>query len=488
MRELRTPALTDTYNFAGLGVGTTVPPGPDAPTTVTTNTTTKPYIYDQAGRLTSKALGAESFEYNVPGQLVRVLRSGVQAEALVYGPFGQLLGRVSGTTVTYYLDGRATVTATALAGCTSPGCAIDASTLKVDMHIRAGPRVASVRLQGGALRRVLYYHRDRLGSVVATSLGGGSVGASYRFGPWGDTRVAQADAGDAASEQGFAGAIRLSGSLLVMGVRVYDSELRQFIQPDPLDPMMYTYVGGDPINRKDPTGLGDVHEDRALPRLAESFFLTYGLEDGWEGYGLDVLRAHMPGAAGTPLQQFMDELLLGAIDVIDGHQHQVWTYYPLPCVGKNCSSELVQEWVRDPPSLPLQFSASTRSILHGRFDYVTVGVGWFYGLGGGVHITVDRNGYVTLGPAVGIGAGGKGFGVALGSYLGEGGEVPTGPYLRTLDTGWSTNISVAAGPGIGWNFPWGSQFMGVEPQVALPGAGVTVGRSWEIGRVEWLSW
>jgi RHS repeat-associated protein len=274
VREMRTPAFTDTYNFAGLGIATNWPPGPDAPTTVTTNTTTKPYVYDHAGRLTSKALGAESFEYNVLGQLVRVLRGGVQAEALAHDPVGLLLGRVSGNQVTYYLGDRATVTATALAGCTGPGCGVDPATLKVDVHLTArATRAASVRVQGGSLGRVLYYHRDRLRSVVATSIGGGIAGASYRFGPWGDTRVAQGDSGDGTSERGFADAIRLSGSLLVMGVRVYDSQLRQFLQPDPLDPLMYTYAGGDPVNLVDRTGMEDTpseNEGKTVPTGADT--------------------------------------------------------------------------------------------------------------------------------------------------------------------------------------------------------------------------
>jgi RHS repeat-associated protein len=246
VREMRSPAFTDTYNY-----DLSTPPGPDAPTTLVTNSTSKPLIYDHGGRVTSKALGAESFEYNLLGQLVRVLRSGVQAEALVHDPSGLLLGRLSGNEVTYYLGDRATVTATALPGCTAPGCSVDPASVRVDMHLAS----ASVRVQGGSLGRVLYSHRDRLGSVVATSIGGGVAGASYRYGPWGETRVAQGDSGDSRSERGFAGSIRLSGSLLVMGVRVYDSQLRQFLQPDPLDPMNYTYVNGDPVNRIDPTGM-----------------------------------------------------------------------------------------------------------------------------------------------------------------------------------------------------------------------------------------
>ena len=100
------------------------------------------------------------------------------------------------------------------------------------------------------------YRRDRLGSVVATSTDGGVAGASYRYDVYGSMTV-QAESADTASELGFTGQLRLSGGLYVMGIRVYDSKLRQFVQPDILNPMSYTYAGGDPVNRIDPTGMID---------------------------------------------------------------------------------------------------------------------------------------------------------------------------------------------------------------------------------------
>ena len=44
---------------------------------------------------------------------------------------------------------------------------------------------------------------------------------------------------------------------MFMGIRIYDPKLRQFLQPDVLDPMSYTYAGGVPANRIDPTGMID---------------------------------------------------------------------------------------------------------------------------------------------------------------------------------------------------------------------------------------
>jgi RHS repeat-associated protein len=113
--------------------------------------------------------------------------------------------------------------------------------------------MASVRV--GPSPRTLYLHRDRLTSVVATTLGGGVAGATYRYGAYGALEATAGDAGDAASELGYAGTLRLTGGLLWMGARVYDPVMKVFLQPDPLAPHSYAYAGGDPVNRWDPTGL-----------------------------------------------------------------------------------------------------------------------------------------------------------------------------------------------------------------------------------------
>ena len=80
------------------------------------------------------------------------------------------------------------------------------------------------------------------------------------------------------------------------------------------------------------------------------------------------------------------------------------------------------------------------------------------------------------------------FGLSLGTYEGDPGTPvrgtrPSAEQLRTLNTGWSTNLSAAFGPGIGANWPWHSQYTG-----QVPGFGVAVGKSYEITRVEMLSW
>ncbi len=254
--------VVDTYSYSGTDIAGAAP-GPDAPAQVngpsSSSSTGNVIGHDFAGRVSSKSSTAESFGYDPLGRVTQVTRNSTVAEVLRYDPLGGLLGRLTGNTVMYYLSGHATVTATASGSCTAPGCPIDPASVQVDVHVSVGTRrVASVQVLPQSAGRVLYYHRDRLGSVVATSLGGGSSGARYRWGVHGDLSVALSETADSASELGFTGSLRLSGGLLVMGRRIYDPKLRQFLQPDIIGPMTYTYAGGDPINFVDPSGTSPV--------------------------------------------------------------------------------------------------------------------------------------------------------------------------------------------------------------------------------------
>lgn len=234
-----------TYSGGDIGQGTA---GPDAPTSMGTTSIT----YDVFGRVASRGGGAEAFSYDLAGRLVGVTRSGVQSEALAYDPLGQLVSRTVNGQTTWYLGQQATVTSVA-------------GVLRADVHVAVeGQRVASVRVGGSP--RTLYLHRDRLTSVVATTLAGGVRGATYRYGPHGLLESAGGDTGDAASELGYAGAMRLTGGLLLMGARVYDPGARIFLQPDPLAPHDYTYAAGDPINKWDPSGLAPEDSDDPAKR------------------------------------------------------------------------------------------------------------------------------------------------------------------------------------------------------------------------------
>jgi RHS repeat-associated protein len=179
-------------------------------------------------------------------------------ERLFYAPGGELLYRQVDDTFVFYVGEYATVTAKAtVAGCSTSctdqpcSCTPDPASVEVDNHVVfAGTRIASVKPA-----RTLYYYRTRLGSVIATSLGGGVMGAQYRYDPYGKIEATVGETELTRSELGYANALRLTGGLLHLKNRVYDVEARLFVQADVVDRLRYAYVAGDPVNYSDPSGL-----------------------------------------------------------------------------------------------------------------------------------------------------------------------------------------------------------------------------------------
>ena len=232
-------------------------------------TTTQDYVHqgDQVGRVVTSpappAAAVEQFGYDLADHLLSVTRSSGVSEQLWYGPMGELVMRQQqGVNLTWYAGAFATVTGSLPSTCQGPGCPVGTATLSVDAHVLLGTtRVASVR--SGASSRTLYYYRDRQGSVVATSTPGGTIGVRLRYGPYGAVEKVVDATGNpvdcatstACPELGYTGALQLSGSLVYLNARVYDTDLRRFLSADSVDLARYAYTGGDPANFTDPSGL-----------------------------------------------------------------------------------------------------------------------------------------------------------------------------------------------------------------------------------------
>ena len=197
-------------------------------------------VYDVHGRLSShtdSAHNQRAFTYDAQGHLIKIVGAGT--ETLAYGPNGSLARRtLPDSTVQYYVGMLLT---------------INNGTTGAAHVLLGGSRVATV-----SAGSVLYYHRDRLGSIVGTSTGGGVAGAKYRYDVYGLADTKSGETAASASELGYTGALKLSEGLLYLNARVYDPKTRRFLQPDNVDSRRYTYAGGDPINRIDPSGHKDV--------------------------------------------------------------------------------------------------------------------------------------------------------------------------------------------------------------------------------------
>lgn len=104
-----------------------------------------------------------------------------------------------------------------------------------------------------------YYIHDALGSTVRTTNTAGNTQATYSYDPDGNTTTTT---GTSTNPFKYAGGRLTSAGLYHYGQRYYDPADARWTQPDALNQATdlrqankYPYVGGDPINLVDPTGL-----------------------------------------------------------------------------------------------------------------------------------------------------------------------------------------------------------------------------------------
>ena len=118
-----------------------------------------------------------------------------------------------------------------------------------------------VQVVTGTNSGTYYYTRDHLGSVRELIDVSGNVRARYAYDPFGRrTKVS----GDMTADFGFAGMLWVAeANVSAARFRAYDPELGRWLSRDPLrnaelreGPNVYAYVRNEPINRRDPSGLG----------------------------------------------------------------------------------------------------------------------------------------------------------------------------------------------------------------------------------------